>query len=213
MCGDRILGKVIELTCKHYYDIDCFIDMVLSGMSEESYPPRCCGDPVPVNRVYDYLDAELVDFFEIRATELSTPNRVYCAVSSCARFLGPKASRREDLVCTCGASTCAGCRRPAHAAHVRCKDELESLQAVITLGQKRGWQRCPSCKQLVERSDGCDHMTCRCRAQFCFLCSAPWKTCSCMPGGPQTHTYKITDFVVAPDPVIGELHFLVFVHH
>ena len=35
-------------------------------------------------------------------------------------------------------------------------------------------QSCPGCNMLVERSSGCDHMTCRCRQEFCFGCGEPW---------------------------------------
>lgn len=32
---------------------------------------------------------------------------------------------------------------------------------------------------MVELSHGCYHMTCLCRAQFCYACSALWKNCDC----------------------------------
>ncbi len=31
-------------------------------------------------------------------------------------------------------------------------------------------QACPRCFALVERSEGCNHMSCRCGAQFCWVC-------------------------------------------
>ena len=30
--------------------------------------------------------------------------------------------------------------------------------------------RCTKCRFVLERIDGCDHMTCRCGAEFCFQC-------------------------------------------
>ncbi|KAL2912501.1 hypothetical protein HK105_207990 [Polyrhizophydium stewartii] len=34
-------------------------------------------------------------------------------------------------------------------------------------------QRCPNCEAVVEKSDGCNHMTCRvCNSHFCYLCAA-----------------------------------------
>lgn len=32
---------------------------------------------------------------------------------------------------------------------------------------------------MIELTTGCFHMTCRCKTQFCYLCSSPWKTCQC----------------------------------
>ena len=32
---------------------------------------------------------------------------------------------------------------------------------------------------MVELSLGCRHITCQCKAEFCYVCGAPWQTCSC----------------------------------
>ncbi|KAJ8110162.1 hypothetical protein OPT61_g6924 [Boeremia exigua] len=44
---------------------------------------------------------------------------------------------------------------------------------------EKGWQRCYNCKAVVELKAGCNHATCRCKAQFCMVCAVPWKTCNC----------------------------------
>ena len=44
-----------------------------------------------------------------------------------------------------------------------------------------GWKICSNCKRGVEKKDGCNHMTCLCKHQFCYLCGADWepRTCKC----------------------------------
>jgi hypothetical protein len=32
---------------------------------------------------------------------------------------------------------------------------------------------------MVELKEGCNHMTCRCTAEFCMVCGSKWKTCDC----------------------------------
>ncbi len=32
---------------------------------------------------------------------------------------------------------------------------------------------------MVALDHGCNHMTCRCHAEFCYVCSIKWKNCSC----------------------------------
>merc|ERR1719461_2273232 len=37
---------------------------------------------------------------------------------------------------------------------------------------------CPRCKTLIQRSYGCNHMTCDiCKHEFCYVCMANWKRC------------------------------------
>jgi hypothetical protein len=42
------------------------------------------------------------------------------------------------------------------------------------MGEKSGWRRCYKCRTLVELTHGCSHITCRCKAQFCYICGAVW---------------------------------------
>ncbi|KAI0662640.1 hypothetical protein C8Q70DRAFT_1089640 [Cubamyces menziesii] len=50
--------------------------------------------------------------------------------------------------------------------------------ALLALAEQTDWKRCPSCGHLIELTIGCYHMTCRCRHQFCYLCTATWRRCS-----------------------------------
>ena len=47
------------------------------------------------------------------------------------------------------------------------------------LAEEEGWKRCFQCKALVEHREACQHMTCRCGTQFCYVCCRRWRTCSC----------------------------------
>lgn len=47
------------------------------------------------------------------------------------------------------------------------------------LAEEEGWKRCFVCHALVEHRDACQHMTCRCGAQFCYVCGQRWRTCNC----------------------------------
>ncbi|RAL66785.1 hypothetical protein DID88_007568 [Monilinia fructigena] len=42
------------------------------------------------------------------------------------------------------------------------------------MAKSAGWRRCYKCRTLVELSQGCSHITCRCKAQFCYICGAVW---------------------------------------
>ncbi|PVH71728.1 hypothetical protein DL98DRAFT_387736, partial [Cadophora sp. DSE1049] len=50
-------------------------------------------------------------------------------------------------------------------------------QQVLQAADENGWQRCYSCRRLVELDIGCNHITCHCGAQY--ICAQRWKTCTC----------------------------------
>ena len=53
------------------------------------------------------------------------------------------------------------------------------MNAMLDLAETEGWRRCYNCRSLVEKASGCRHMTCTCKAQFCYTCGSKWKTCEC----------------------------------
>ena len=44
-------------------------------------------------------------------------------------------------------------------------------------GQK--FKQCPKCNFWVEKSEGCDHMSCRCGQMFCYKCGGIYRACEC----------------------------------
>lgn len=51
---------------------------------------------------------------------------------------------------------------------------------------KANTRTCPQCNVLIEKNDGCNHMTCvnpNCRYEFCWICRRDWKLHSTSTGG------------------------------
>jgi hypothetical protein len=80
---------------------------------------------------------------------------------------------------------CFGCQKDAHwpasceeAESFRNKcDDYETLKKTYGLpGRISSVQvkRCPFCSDPIEKSHGCQHMSCRCGNDFCWECLSPW---------------------------------------
>ncbi|KAN0108496.1 hypothetical protein V8E51_008238 [Hyaloscypha variabilis] len=52
------------------------------------------------------------------------------------------------------------------------------------MAQEKKWKRC-KCGDMIELTQGCNHMRCRCGREFCYLCGEPWRTCDCPQSGPR----------------------------
>ncbi|KAI0651662.1 hypothetical protein C8Q79DRAFT_997011 [Trametes meyenii] len=179
ICRDDIEGHVVRAPCGDFYDVECLVQLFRAATIDESlFPPSCCRQPFKIEDVCHYLDSNLRKLVEKKTLEFGTKKRVYCYRPTCSSFLGAATPRATRVLCTtCWVYTCGHCKAAAHDLSVLCTSTEDAT--VVALAEESGWKRCPGCGHLVELSIGCYHMTCRCRHEFCYLCTARWKTCSC----------------------------------
>jgi hypothetical protein len=120
--------------------------------------------------------------YKTREKEWSIPvgDRIYCSHAGCNWWIAPKRINHENgsaKCMKCSHLTCITCRGVWHKG-AECPQDA-ALQATINLAEMEGWKRCYSCHALVEHNRGCRHMTCRCKAEFCYICGLRWRTCGC----------------------------------
>lgn len=143
-------------------------------------PPRCCTLPIPSSILRELLDPDERLLFLKAVVQFNTPweLRVFCPNAACGEFIPPRHKLDPKQPCVvvcrkCDTSACSLCKRVAHENGRDCPDDGD-LDAVLKIGEKSGWRRCYRCRTLVELVQGCTHMTCRCKAQFCYICGAIW---------------------------------------
>ncbi|KAK4199561.1 hypothetical protein QBC40DRAFT_254894 [Triangularia verruculosa] len=52
--------------------------------------------------------------------------------------------------------------------------EKELWEMTRKLMGQMGWKRCPRCKAGVEKTEGCNHITCLCGVEWCYRCEGLW---------------------------------------
>ncbi|OCL07443.1 hypothetical protein AOQ84DRAFT_408943 [Glonium stellatum] len=173
---------VLQLACKreenHAYCRECLLDLFASSMTDSTlFPPRCCGNPIPVEAAAVFFTPAFVTRFKEKSIELSTPNPCYCSNQNCAKFINPRNIKSDLATCTnCQTKTCTTCKGPAHLG--LCPSD-PNVKLLMDEAGRRQWQRCYSCRNMVEMTVGCFHVVCRCGAAFCYLCGVQWKRCKC----------------------------------
>lgn len=179
VCMDRHdMDFMIKVPCPHWYCPEDLSDAFQNALDSRR-PFQCCGQEVPISLLpANLLQLDFIVRYDLLLLELATPNRTYCSNRNCGSFVPPTQYRGPDvaLCLACGYNTCRHCNAPHHPE--RDCPEDEATQQALYLGAARGWRRCPGCRNLVERIDGCNHMTCQCRREFCYVCVAIWRTCS-----------------------------------
>jgi hypothetical protein len=155
--------------------------MVDQSITDESrMPPRCCTQPIPSAIVKLVLPPEKHELFLKAVVQYSTPweARIFCPNTSCGEFIPPEDKPDpkhpfEALCQNCMTRACVMCKRTAHQLGQDCPEDQET-DAVLRMGERAGWRRCSKCRALVELVQGCTHITCRCKTQFCYICGAIW---------------------------------------
>jgi E3 ubiquitin-protein ligase RNF144 len=64
----------------------------------------------------------------------------------------------------CRVKFCKECELPEHRGP--CDANFQKMF--------KGWKRCPKCHVFIEKTEGCNHMVCRCNHEFCYVCLANW---------------------------------------
>lgn len=117
---------------------------------------------------------------------------VKCPLQSCYNIVQIFGMEIDKIRCRCGQQFCIDCKEEPHFP-VNCI----AYRAYIDQARRNGdfiapnfWRvrvdgrNCISCNEFIEKNGGCNHMTCRCGAQFCWACGGLWKghqTCASKP--------------------------------
>ncbi|KAI0486635.1 hypothetical protein F4859DRAFT_308544 [Xylaria cf. heliscus] len=168
------MGSMIQAPCMHWYcpeDLQTAFQNALDGRQ----PFRCCLQEIPVE-LCSTTTEDFRERYRLMILELTTPNPVYCSNRACGIFVPPAQYQGPDIAAchACGFTTCRMCR---NATHVGICPQDVGMQEVVSFAARNGWKPCPNCNNMVERRSGCDHMTCRCGGQFCYICGGVWGAC------------------------------------
>ncbi|KAF2267906.1 hypothetical protein CC78DRAFT_31971 [Lojkania enalia] len=186
MNDDLPANKTAKLACGHRMCYACLKRQFQLSVSDPQHmPPTCCtAEHIPLKHVERLLDDKFKKLWNKKYQEYTTENRLYCPTKGCGEWIKPGRIRmdftygRKYARCGhCNTKVCVQCNGKFHPRRECPKDE--ETNQLVQMAKEKGWQRCYSCKALVELKEGCNHMTCRCTAQFCMVCAAPWKTCNC----------------------------------
>ena len=198
-CHDeREAQALIAMPCNHYWCHDC-LSRVCSSIKYEGDLPIACGGNchIPESVALKSLSPDEAKLFERKLAELKIParERNYCANRNCGEFI-PPVSQELDILALCqecGQSTCKQCHALKHEGE--CAGPSEDDKQAFALIRKEGYQTCSECSRVVERSEGCSHMTCCCGYEFCYHCGGPVLTCNgCAHLEPDTaHIQRIND--------------------
>lgn len=184
-CSDELpSSKTAKLSCGHRMCHSCLKRLFRMAVNDPAHmPPRCCtSDHIPLSHVEDLFDLKFKVNFNKKYDEYHSRNRIYCPNAKCGIWIRPSnfhtEKGRKCATCPkCKTKACTMCGGKFHKS-ADCPKDPE-IARLVQQAEKEGWKRCYQCNAMVELREGCNHMKCRCTAEFCMVCGDKWKTCDC----------------------------------
>ncbi|KAI0008598.1 hypothetical protein F4779DRAFT_430153 [Xylariaceae sp. FL0662B] len=186
VCYDELSPtKTAKLRCGHRMCRSCLKKSFRKSISDPSQmPPRCCtSDCIPLKHVENLFSTDFKKTWNRKFQEFSTRNRIYCPGKRCGEWIKPSQIQRHSngrkvgKCSNCHTRVCCDCNNKWHGSS-HCPTD-EETDEILRQAKEKGWQRCYDCRNMIELKEGCNHMTCRCGAEFCMICGLAWKTCEC----------------------------------
>jgi hypothetical protein len=187
----------VQTSCRHTYCLECFEECCKSAAStsKDDFCVKCQGEEGTCSTIFTLHELKDLLSSSVFETVLKSSfeeyiqrhpkNFHYCSTPDCDYvYRCTTASSLEPP-----AYTCPNCLEPlctsCHARHgdYTCAEYRDiasgGYEALERLKRKLNIKDCPKCTTPIEKTEGCNHMTCGgCRADICWVCMAVFKTSS-----------------------------------
>jgi RNA recognition motif-containing protein len=189
VCYDTIDGwQAHRLACGHAYCDGCLNHFLLTASDTKKFPLSCmgdeglCGIPIPIPVIQRFLlPAQVEHLLEVSFLHHldRNPGKFrYCTTPGCPEIYSLESGSGDGIFqCrSCFVSVCISCEEDHDG--FSCEEwkrhqDLETQERLL-----EGWaegskdvKKCPTCKILIEKNGGCNHMICpKCDAHICWRC-------------------------------------------
>ena len=195
ICFKNIVLKSDPVTlgcCDRTICSECMQTMISTKVNDGQTFIPCpypdCTKALQRDQIVKHIDVGLLDKYERfrlnvegDGTRKTCPNCCLITESDLPSFKPKKKTTptpvEYNIACSeCSFQWCYNCHSPWHEG-LSCNSYREGDKQFMkwTKGRVSGYtpncQKCPKCKVFIERSSGCDSMTCnRCHSHFCYKC-------------------------------------------
>ncbi|CDW74176.1 ibr domain containing protein [Stylonychia lemnae] len=175
-------SQLLSLNCGHIYCKECLEEMVLyaidvSGeVNKLKCPDSKCTAVLSRNVIQNLTNSEMFQKylgFMLNYELTLDKNKKFCPSPDCHNILEKKGlGFSSKIKCNkCNNDICFDCQAVWHQGK-SCRQYQNSTTVGWIL--KKDAQKCPKCKVLIEKNDGCIHMKCyKCQHHFCWGCGFP----------------------------------------
>ena len=185
ICGEEftVTNKNKVKNSGHTFCNGCWYDFLSIKIKENKLPSIKCLDYNCQEKLSDEFiinllnsDINLIKKYKRYKLELiiiNDENKKLCPYPDCDSYLELKNLREKDVTCLNNHIFCFICLKKPHG-NLPCNKKIESDLAEFA--KNNFVKKCPNCSIIIEKSDGCNHITCsKCGYQWCWLCNQKYE--------------------------------------
>ncbi|KAJ4872138.1 zinc finger (C3HC4-type RING finger) family protein [Raphanus sativus] len=184
--------------CRHRFCFHCVkqhVEVKLLHGTVPNCPHDGCKSEMVMDACRRLLTPKLSEMWKQRIKDNAIPvaERVYCPYPRCSALMSktkitesaksllsvyPESGVRRCVECR--GLFCVDCKVQWHGK-VSCT-EYKKLHPnppaddvkLNSLANNKTWCQCDKCQHVIELTQGCNHITCRCGFEFCYNCGGEW---------------------------------------
>ncbi|KAJ3976763.1 hypothetical protein EV361DRAFT_958414 [Lentinula raphanica] len=187
ICLDDV-SVPVQLGCGHEYCSACLHHFFAADV--KNFPIVClgdelrCGQPIALPTIQRFLTEPqfnaLLESAFLQYVERNPELFKYCPTPACEQLYrcADPSSHNSNANACCPSCLCEICTR-CHENHKgmtcderrRARNDQENNEELnAQWAEKTGVKRCPKCSLWIEKTEGCNHISCRCGAHICWRC-------------------------------------------
>jgi hypothetical protein len=178
--------------CGDLFHLQCMSRYLTTLINDRQFPLVCplpeCRQEINMIDISERIEpSELAKFEEFtfnHFVQRHMDDMTCCPTADCgyvftwlgdiSMFVCPVCKQEYCLTCKCIYHRGKSCEE-----YQRDKKDEPLDRAFMEFARGAKYKMCSRCKFWVEKSDGCDHMTCRCGYEFCYVCGGVYMQCEC----------------------------------
>lgn len=176
ICLQNKFIKLFFLNCSHFFCYDCIFNYAKYKIEICNLPIKC-----PSEGCHKFIDEKTIvkiigsdDFlkekyfkFKQKIEIAKNPILRFCTNVDCQNII-QKNPLSNFVSCKCGKQLCFDCGNAWHVGESCEEARDEELKKYL---KKANIKNCPKCKEIIEKSEGCNAMKCpKCNYSFCWNC-------------------------------------------
>ncbi|CDW77444.1 ibr domain containing protein [Stylonychia lemnae] len=182
--SDQYQSGMVLLNCGHSYCVICLNQMILYAIDQsgEVHKLKCpdfnCPAVLPRDTIESLIErsGKFPKYLRIMRNYylVLEKTKKFCPAPNCDNVLEKKGLNSKINCEQCKNLICFDCHCVWHIGQT-CRQYIKKTQINWAL-RDENTQKCPQCKVIIEKDEGCNHMTCyKCQHYFCWGCGFPVK--------------------------------------